>query len=143
MVFSWVLIDPLSTWIAVDGRPCGLASFAGLAADRIVDEFYWRKTENGMQWCRTWQNRLDCLSPIDIRQDRVPIVSRCRNREGLSGSQFQEVLGHRRGYDSKLSLKALKSDSAGQHSIRINDRYRLSFIWESGEAYQVEITDYL
>jgi toxin HigB-1 len=40
------------------------------------------------------------------------------------------------------SLEALKDDRAGQHSIRINDRYRLCFIWEDGDAYQVEITDY-
>jgi toxin HigB-1 len=40
------------------------------------------------------------------------------------------------------SLEALKSDRAEQHSIRINDRYRLCFIWENGEANQVEITDY-
>jgi proteic killer suppression protein len=39
-------------------------------------------------------------------------------------------------------LEALKGDRAGQHSIRINDRYRLGFIWAVGDAYQVEITDY-
>ena len=40
------------------------------------------------------------------------------------------------------SLEALKDDRAGQHSIRINDRYRLCFVWENGDAYQVEIVDY-
>lgn len=40
------------------------------------------------------------------------------------------------------SLEALKGDRAGQYSIRINDRYRLCFIWEDGDADQVEITDY-
>jgi proteic killer suppression protein len=40
------------------------------------------------------------------------------------------------------SLEALSGDRAGQHSIRINDRYRLCFIWENGEAYDAEITDY-
>jgi proteic killer suppression protein len=40
------------------------------------------------------------------------------------------------------SLEALKDDRAGQHSIRINDRYRLCFIWENGDAHDVEIVDY-
>ena len=40
------------------------------------------------------------------------------------------------------SLEALKGGRAGQHSIRINDRYRLCFVWEDGDADQVEITDY-
>lgn len=40
------------------------------------------------------------------------------------------------------SLEALKDNRAGQHSIRINDRYRLCFVWEAGDAYQVEITDF-
>lgn len=40
------------------------------------------------------------------------------------------------------SLEALKRDRAGQHSIRINDRDRLCFIWENGDAYDAEIADY-
>ena len=40
------------------------------------------------------------------------------------------------------SLEALKGDRAGQHSIRINGRYRLCFIWKDGDAYRVEIADY-
>ena len=38
-------------------------------------------------------------------------------------------------------LKRLKDDRAGQHSIRINDQYRVCFIWQDG-AREVEITDY-
>ncbi len=40
------------------------------------------------------------------------------------------------------NLEALHMDRQGQHSIRINDQYRICFIWRSGEAYQVEIVDY-
>jgi proteic killer suppression protein len=40
------------------------------------------------------------------------------------------------------SLEALKDDRAGQHSIRINDRYRVCFVWKDGDAYEVEITDF-
>jgi proteic killer suppression protein len=39
-------------------------------------------------------------------------------------------------------LEALKRDRAGQHSIRINDQYRVCFVWRSGDAYGVEIVDY-
>ena len=39
-------------------------------------------------------------------------------------------------------LEALKADRVGQHSIRINDQYRVCFVWRNGDAYQVEIVDY-
>lgn len=39
-------------------------------------------------------------------------------------------------------LEALKSDREGQHSIRINDRWRLCFVWRDGGADLVEIVDY-
>jgi toxin HigB-1 len=39
-------------------------------------------------------------------------------------------------------LEALKGDRAGQHSIRINDRLRICFVWTGGDAEQAEITDY-
>ncbi|MGB0333959.1 MAG: type II toxin-antitoxin system RelE/ParE family toxin [Opitutales bacterium] len=39
-------------------------------------------------------------------------------------------------------LEALSGDRKGQHSIRINNQWRLCFRWEDGNAYEVEITDY-
>jgi proteic killer suppression protein len=39
-------------------------------------------------------------------------------------------------------LEALKGDRTGQHSIRINDQWRLCFIWQDGAAHEVEIVDY-
>jgi proteic killer suppression protein len=39
-------------------------------------------------------------------------------------------------------LEALGRDRAGQHSIRINDQWRICFLWRGGDAYDVEITDY-
>jgi len=39
-------------------------------------------------------------------------------------------------------LEALKDDRAGQHSIRVNDQWRLCFIWRVDGAHQVEIVDY-
>ena len=37
---------------------------------------------------------------------------------------------------------ALKRDRAGQYSIRINDQWRVCFVWRDGDAFAVEITDY-
>lgn len=39
-------------------------------------------------------------------------------------------------------LEPLKGDRAGQHSIRINDQYRVCFVWTTKGPEQVEITDY-
>jgi len=39
-------------------------------------------------------------------------------------------------------LEALTKDRKGQHSIRINDQYRVCFRWINGNAYDVEIVDY-
>ena len=39
-------------------------------------------------------------------------------------------------------LEALKGERKGQHSIRINEQWRVCFIWSDGDAYDVEITDY-
>lgn len=40
------------------------------------------------------------------------------------------------------NLEPLKGDRKGQHSIRINKKWRLCFVWGDGDAYQVEIVDY-
>ncbi|MEE4329763.1 MAG: type II toxin-antitoxin system RelE/ParE family toxin [Wenzhouxiangella sp.] len=39
-------------------------------------------------------------------------------------------------------LEALKGDRKGQHSIRVNDQYRVCFVWRDGNAFDVEIVDY-
>ena len=39
-------------------------------------------------------------------------------------------------------LEALKGDRKGQHSIRINQQWRVCFKWEAGHAWSVEIVDY-
>ena len=39
-------------------------------------------------------------------------------------------------------LEALKGDRKGQHSIRINDQWRVCFVWTDGGAEYVEIVDY-
>ena len=39
-------------------------------------------------------------------------------------------------------LEALKGNRKGQHSMRINDQWRICFQWKAGDAYDVEIVDY-
>lgn len=39
-------------------------------------------------------------------------------------------------------LEALKGDRKGQHSIRVNDQWRLCFVWTEGGPAEVEFTDY-
>lgn len=39
-------------------------------------------------------------------------------------------------------LEALRGNRSGQHSIRVNDQYRVCFVWRDGNAFDVEIVDY-
>lgn len=39
-------------------------------------------------------------------------------------------------------LEELSGNRKGQHSIRVNDQWRVCFMWEDGDAYEVEIVDY-
>lgn len=39
-------------------------------------------------------------------------------------------------------LEPLKGDRRGQYSIRINDQWRVCFVWRDGDAYDVEIVNY-
>ncbi len=39
-------------------------------------------------------------------------------------------------------LEKLKGNRAGQHSIRVNDQWRICFRWKNGNAYDVQIVDY-
>ena len=39
-------------------------------------------------------------------------------------------------------LEKLSGDRQGQHSVRINDQWRICFVWRAGDAYDVEICDY-
>ena len=39
-------------------------------------------------------------------------------------------------------LEALKGERKGQHSIRINKQWRICFVWNNGDAFDVEIVDY-
>jgi proteic killer suppression protein len=71
------------------------------------------------------------------RFEAVEQIARRKLRQLGSAAELRDLTappGHR--------LEALRSDRKGQHSIRINDQWRLCFIWREGNAYEVEIVDY-
>jgi toxin HigB-1 len=39
-------------------------------------------------------------------------------------------------------LEALRGNRQGQHSVRVNDQWRICFVWRDGHAHNVEIVDY-
>ena len=45
-------------------------------------------------------------------------------------------------YPPANRLEKLHGDREGPYSIRINDQYRIRFVWDEHDAYEVEITDY-
>ncbi len=86
---------------------------------------------------------------------------RCRDTESLFDDRFvRRFQGIERAARRKLEileaverledlrvppgnrLEALRGERKGQHSIRINDQYRICFVWSEGEAEDVEIVDY-
>ncbi len=45
-------------------------------------------------------------------------------------------------FKARVALEALKGERKGQHSIRINDQWRICFVWSASGAAAVEIVDY-
>ena len=70
--------------------------------------------------------------PVDIQQVAYRKLRKLDNAQSLADLSLSP--GNR--------LEKLSSDREGQHSIRINDRWRICFKWRAGDAYQVEIVDY-
>ena len=78
----------------------------------------------------------------------------------FSGGMVKEFSGFRKARERKLTmldnasdlkdllapprnrLEMLKGDRAGQHSIRINDQWRICFVWKADGPYEVEVADY-
>ncbi len=90
-----------------------IKSFKDKASERVFRRLYTRKLPKDMQ--RVALRRLIYLHGAkDLRDLAVPPSNR---------------------------LEKLIGDRKGQHSIRINDRWRICFLWKDGDAYDVEITD--
>ena len=83
-----------------------------------------------------------------------------KTQQFFAGEMVKEFSGFRKGAERKLTmldnatdlkdllspagnrLERLKGDRIGQHSIRINDQWRICFAWTADGPHEVEITDY-
>jgi len=74
-------------------------------------------------------------------QGMPPAVLRKASRKKLAMLDAAVSLGDLKVPPGNL-LEASERDRAGQHSIAINDQFRICFEWKNGDAYEVEIVDY-
>ena len=92
----------------------------------MIASFACRKTE------RLWQRRRDHGLPGQIERVALRKLTQLDRSRELRDLQLPP--GNR--------LEALKGDRGGQHSIRINDQYRLCFRWQGEDAHDVDIVDH-
>jgi proteic killer suppression protein len=67
-------------------------------------------------------------------------IQRAARRKLMLLHQARRLRDLRVSYGNRL--EALKDNRVGQHSIRINDQWRLCFHWQGEDAFDVEIVDY-
>ena len=79
-----------------------------------------------------WEGRRSRRLPSDIQAIALRKLRLINNARTLDDLRVPPGNG----------LEALGRDRRGQHSIRINDQWRICFIWRGGHAHQVEIVDY-
>lgn len=78
-----------------------------------------------------------------FRDEKVPrflAIERIARRKLLYLHQARSLQDLRMPPGNRL--EALKGSRKGQYSIRINDRWRICFVWSGGDAHDVEIVDY-
>ena len=73
-------------------------------------------------------------------------VRRFRQTEAVGRRKLLQLDAAQRLDDVRVPpgnrLEALRGNRKGQHSIRVNDRWRICFIWQADGAHNVEIVDY-
>lgn len=81
---------------------------------------------------KIWNQQRSRRLPGNIQQRALNKLAMLNNAQDL--------------YDLRIPpanrLEALSGKRAGQHSIRINQQWRICFLWEAGDALNVEIVDY-
>ncbi len=81
---------------------------------------------------KIWQGYFAKKFPADI-QDRA--LRKLRQLDAaVTFDDLKNPPGNR--------LEALKGDREGEMSIRINQQWRICFIWDGGKAFEVQIVDY-
>jgi len=81
---------------------------------------------------RLWDREQSKAVPPTLQRNALRKLTQLNNAENLSDLRVPP--GN--------NLESLSGDRKGQHSIRINIRYRVCFVWEDDDAYDVEIVDY-
>lgn len=79
-----------------------------------------------------WEGRFSRRLPPDIQ-----IIARRKLRMLNNAARLDDLR-----IPPANRLEALKGQRKGQHSIRINDQWRICFVWSDGSAGAVEIVDY-
>jgi proteic killer suppression protein len=91
-----------------------IRSFADKETEKVFNRRFSRKLPRDVQ--RNAGRKLEVLNVAGVLDDlRIP-----------PGNRLEKLVG----------------DRSGQYSIRINDQWRVCFVWRAGDAYDVEITDY-
>jgi len=91
-----------------------IKSFADTETEKVFNREFSRKIPPDIQ--RNARRKLKLLNVAKVLNDmRIP-----------PGNRLEKLVG----------------DRDGQHSIRVNQRWRICFVWGNGEAYDVEIVDY-
>ena len=93
---------------------------------RVIQDFRCKETE------KIWKGKGSRRFPAGIQRVALRKLTQLSAAEKLDDMRVPP--GNR--------LEALKGNRAGRHSIRINDQWRICFIWKDGHAHEVEIVDY-
>ena len=81
---------------------------------------------------RIWEGRASRRLPIDVQRVARRKLRMLNNAHTLNDLRVPP----------SNRLEALKGKRKGQHSVRINDQWRVCFIWKQGDVVDVEIVDY-
>ena len=92
----------------------------------MIKNFRSRETE------KIWNGVLSKRLPQDIQQIARRKLRMLNNARSLNDLRVPPA----------NRLETLKGSRSGQHSIRVNDQWRICFVWMDGDAENVEIVDY-
>ena len=92
----------------------------------MIKSFRQKETE------KIWQGQRSRRLPGDIQQVARRKLRMLNNARALNDLRIPPA----------NRLEALHGQRVGQHSIRINDQWRICFVWDEGDVFDVEIVDY-
>jgi proteic killer suppression protein len=92
----------------------------------MIKNFRAKETE------KVWRGEYSRRLPQDIQQVARRKLRMINNAQSLNDLRVPPA----------NRLEALRGKRAGQHSVRINDQWRICFLWKEGSALNVEIVDY-